>query len=121
MLFRIGADIVLILHLAFVLFVVAGAFLVLRFPALAWLHVPAAAWGVYVELAGRVCPLTTLENYLLRNAGSEGYSISFIEHYLVPLLYPAGLTPRIQFSIAAMVALINGAAYAWILYSRWKK
>ena len=118
MVYRIGADLVLLLHLAFVVFVVAGVFLVLRFSRLAWIHVPAACWGIFVELSGRICPLTTLENYWLRLAGSDGYAESFIQHYFVPLIYPAGLTREIQFLIAVIVALINAAAYGWLLY-RW--
>lgn len=120
MLARIAADLVLLLHLIFVIFVVVGAIAVLRFPRLAWIHIPAAGWGIFVELSGRVCPLTTLENHLLRSAGMDGYSESFIQHYLVPIIYPAGLTREIQFAIAVIVALINGAAYGWLLYRSWR-
>ena len=120
MLYGIGADIALVLHLAFVLFVVAGALLVLRFPKLIWLHIPAAVWGIFVELSGRICPLTTLENHWLRAAGQDGYSESFIQHYLVPIIYPAGLTRESQFVIAVVVVLINGAAYGWLLFRWWQ-
>ena len=120
MFYRIAADAVLLVHLVFVVFVVAGALLVMRRQWVAWLHIPAAAWGIFVELTGRICPLTTLENYLLEKAGLGGYSESFIQHYLVPIIYPAGLTRDTQFAIAVIVAFINGAAYGWILYRYWQ-
>ena len=113
---RVAADVVLVIHLAFVVFVVAGALLVIRFPKLAWLHVPAAVWGIFVELTGRICPLTTLENHLLRQAGLEGYSGSFLQQYIMPVLYPPGLTRDIQYLLAAIVAVINLVAYGWIVY-----
>jgi len=117
--FRVAADAVLVIHLLFVLFVVGGAFFVLRDPKLAWIHVPAACWGIFVELTGRICPLTTLENVMLKQAGLSGYSESFVQHYVVPIIYPTGLTPQIQYALAVIVALINGAAYSWILYRWW--
>ena len=120
MIYRISADAVLLLHLLFVVFVVVGALLVLRKPVLAWVHVPAAVWGIFVELTGRICPLTTLENYLLRKAGVDGYTDSFIEHYLVPIIYPSGLTRGVQIAMAIVVALINGVAYGWLIY-RWRR
>ena len=120
MVYRTGADIVLVLHFLFVLFVVAGAFLLLRFPRIAYLHIPVALWGVFVEVSGRLCPLTILENHWRHSAGQEGYSSSFIEHYLMPLIYPAELTREIQFGIAAIVALINGAVYGWLMYRWWQ-
>ncbi|MBT8078353.1 MAG: DUF2784 domain-containing protein [Gammaproteobacteria bacterium] len=120
MIYRISADAVLLLHLLFVVFVVAGALLVIRTPVLAWLHVPAACWGLFVELTGRICPLTTLENHLLVKAGIGGYPESFVEHYLVPIIYPSGLTRGVQITMAAIVALINGAAYGWMIY-KWRR
>lgn len=115
MLPRIGADLVLLIHLAFVLFVVFGSLLVLRWPRLVWLHLPAAVWGVVVELTGWVCPLTPLEQQLRVAAGEGTYSGGFIGHYVWPLLYPAGLTREMQLLIAASVLLINGVAYGWLL------
>lgn len=110
---RLLADAVLLLHLAFILFVVLGGFLVWRLPRLAWIHLPAAAWGAFVEISGRLCPLTPLENHLRRLAGEAGYAGGFIEHYLVPLIYPAGLAPAAHWALGAGVIAINGAAYAW--------
>jgi hypothetical protein len=111
MTYRIAADAVLLLHLAFILFVVLGGLLVLKWPRLALLHVPAVAWGATVELLHLICPLTPLENRLRRAAGEEGYSGGFIEHYLVPLIYPAGLTPGIQLWLGAFVLLLNLVPY----------
>ncbi|MGC3873756.1 DUF2784 domain-containing protein [Halomonas sp. GXIMD04776] len=113
--YRIAADAVLILHLAFILFVVLGSLAVLRWPRLAWLHLPAAAWGAALELNGWICPLTPLENSLLRAAGESGYTGGFIEHYLIALIYPAGLTPTIQLWLGAGVLAINLPIYAYLL------
>ncbi|WP_395403253.1 DUF2784 domain-containing protein [Pseudoduganella sp. UC29_106] len=88
MLTRFAADAVLLLHLAFILFATFGALLALHWRWAPLVHLPAAGWAMYVELAGQLCPLTTLENYLLQRAGDFGYSGSFIDHYLIPLLYP---------------------------------
>lgn len=115
---RVAADAVLLLHFAFVLFVAFGGLLVLRWPRLAFAHLPAAAWGVYIELAGRLCPLTTLENRLRRAAGDGGYEGGFIEHYITPLLYPPGLTRSMQFGLAAALIAINLAVYGWLWYRR---
>lgn len=111
----IASSLVLLLHLAFVLFVVCGAALVVRWPRLSVLHLPAVAWGVFVELSGRACPLTALENGLRLRAGLEGYAGSFIEHYILALLYPEGLTREIQLALAAAVALLNLLLYGWVL------
>ena len=111
MLYAAAAVTVLLIHLAFVLFVVFGAFLVLRRPPLAWLHLPAAGWGVFVELSGRGCPLTALENLLRLRAGLAGYADGFVEHYMVSLLYPAALTRCTQFVLAAAVLAINLVLY----------
>ena len=117
MLSALAAVLVLLSHLAFVLFVVFGAFLVLRWPRMLWLHLPAAGWGIFVEISGRGCPLTALENLLRLRAGLEGYGESFIEHYVLWLLYPGGLTRSMQFVLAGLVAAINLAVYAWV----WKR
>jgi hypothetical protein len=118
MLYRIAADATLILHLAFILFVVLGAVLGARWRWLPLLHLPAAAWGVYVELAGAFCPLTALENRLLVLAGRSGYRGGFVEHYLLPVIYPAGLTRDIQQLLAATVVVLNVVLYAWLLRRR---
>ena len=118
MLYRIAADATLILHLAFILFVVFGAVLAVRLRWMPLLHLPAAAWGVYVELAGAFCPLTALENRLLVLAGQSGYRGSFVEHYLLPMIYPAGLTREIQHWLAATVVLLNVVLYAWLVRRR---
>jgi hypothetical protein len=116
MILRLAADAVVLLHLAFILFVLFGALAVLRWPRLALLHVPAAAWGAAVELWHLYCPLTLLENDLRWAAGEAGYAGGFVEHYLIPLIYPAGLTPQIQLWLGALVLLINLPAYAWLLW-----
>lgn len=115
MLHRLAADLVLIIHLAFIVFVVAGAALVYRYRHLAWLHLPAAAWGAWAEIAGKICPLTTLENCLRLRAGQEGYQDSFIEHYLIPVIYPSGLTRSVQMWLAAAVIASNLLLYAGLL------
>lgn len=106
------ADAVLLLHLAFILFVVLGGFLVWRWPRLAWLHLPAAAWGALIEFGDWPCPLTPLENHLRALAGEAGYAGGFIEHYLLPLIYPEALTRELQVAFGLGVVAINLAAYA---------
>lgn len=118
MLYAWLATAVVALHLAFVVFVVAGGLLVRRWPRLAWLHLPCAAWGIYVELAGKICPLTPLENSLRRRAGEAGYAEGFLEHYLVAIVYPSGLTPTLQWLLAGLAIGANLAVYAWILRRR---
>jgi hypothetical protein len=110
--YQVLADLTVILHFLFILFVVFGGLLALRWRWLPWIHLPAAAWGGFVELTGRICPLTPLENRLRRAAGSAGYEGDFIEHYLLPVIYPAGLTREIQFALAAMLVAINVVIYA---------
>ena len=112
MLYRLAADAVLLVHLAFVLFVVLGGALVLRWPRIAWAHVPAVIWGALVEFGGWICPLTPMEVTLRRAAGEAGYSGDFIEHYLLPVLYPEGLTHGVQLIFGAAVIAINAAVYA---------
>ncbi len=112
------ADLVLLLHLAFILFVVLGGLLVLRRPWLAWLHLPAAAWGVAVELAGWYCPLTPLENRFRALAGEAGYAGDFIQHYLLATIYPEGLTREVQIALGLAALLVNAALYALLLHKR---
>lgn len=118
MLYRLAAEGVLLLHLAFIVFVVLGAAIAARWRWLPFIHVPAATWGFFVELTGRVCPLTYAENYLRIKAGQSGYSESFIEHYLLAIIYPGGLTREVQLVLAAAVILINVASYGWLFYTR---
>lgn len=108
---RLFADLVVVAHVAFVLFVAVGGLLVVKWPRLAWVHAPAAAWGAAVELAGWVCPLTPLEQLLRGRAGDAGYQGDFIARYLLPVLYPEGLTRDVQLALGAAVILINGAFY----------
>lgn len=105
------ANLVLLLHFAFILFVIFGALLVLRWPRLLWLHGPAVVWAAVVIAMGWICPLTPLENWLLGLAGEAGYQGGFIEHYLMPLIYPAGLTPSIQLGLSTSVVLVNVLLY----------
>ena len=108
------ADVVVLLHLGFILFALLGAALLPRWPRLAWLHGPALAWGTWIELSGGICPLTPLENRLRHAAGEQGYDGGFIAHYLLPLIYPAGLTREIQWVLAAVLLAVNA-----LLYLRW--
>ena len=112
MLARIGADAVLVVHLAFVLFVVLGGLLVLRWARLAWVHLPAVLWAALVELNGWICPLTPLENALRERAGEAAYRGDFVQHYIVALLYPDELSRAMQIGFGAVVVLINAAVYA---------
>jgi hypothetical protein len=116
MLDQISADVVLIVHFTFVAFVIAGGALVLRWPRLAWLHVPAVFWGAVVEFAGWICPLTPLENGLRGAAGEAPYAGDFVEHYLVALLYPQGLTRDLQLLFGLLVIAVNALFYALVLF-----
>jgi len=116
LIYRVLADLVLVVHLAFVLFVVLGGLLVVRWPRLALLHVPAAIWGVLIEYTGWICPLTPLENSFRTRGGEAGYSGGFIQHYIQPLLYPAGLTRSTQLVLGSVVLALNLAAYAIVFW-----
>jgi hypothetical protein len=119
MIYGLLADSVLILHLLFIAFAVAGGFVVLRFAWVIFLHVPAVCWVAYIELSGGLCPLTSLENGFRRAAGDSGYAGDFVDHYLVPIIYPEGLTRNIQLWLAGFVVLLNAAVYGWFVYRRW--
>ena len=106
------ADALVVLHALFVVFAFAGGLLVVWRPVLAFVHLPAALWAAWVELSGSICPLTPLENAWRRAAGEAGYSGGFVEHYLLPVLYPSGLTPRIQLGLGAVVIGVNALLYA---------
>lgn len=114
---QFAAIAIALVHLAFIIFVVAGGFLVLRWPALMWLHLPAAIWGVLIEFGGWYCPLTTWENAALRRAGRAGYDNGFVEHYLFSIIYPQGLTRGIQIAIGIAVLVVNVWVY-WKVQSR---
>lgn len=109
---RVLADAVVVAHLAFIAFVVGGGALLLGWPRIAWLHVPAVVWGAYAELTSTICPLTPLENVLRLRAGQAGYAGGFVEHYLMPIIYPAGLTPHVQTILGVFVVAVNLAFYA---------
>jgi len=112
---QLAADLLLVAHLGFICFVVLGGLLVLKWRRAAWIHVPAAAWGALVELKGWICPLTPLEQHFRAAAGQAGYRGSFIEHYLLPLIYPADLTRTLQLQLGVLVIAINLIIYGWLL------
>ncbi|MFQ5780020.1 MAG: DUF2784 domain-containing protein [Nitrospiria bacterium] len=115
MFYRILADLVVLVHLAFVLFAVLGGFLVLRGRRWAWLHIPALLWAAWIEFGGWVCPLTPLENWLRESGGTAGYRGDFIERYLLPILYPAILTRRLQVALGLFLIGINAGIYIWVM------
>lgn len=112
------ADFLVLLHAAFVLFVALGALLVWRWPRVAWLHLPAAVWGIAIEWRGAICPLTPLEHWLRDRAGQAGYEGDFVQHYVMPALYPAGLNREVQIVLGALALLINVGLYYWIVRRR---
>ena len=112
------ADAVLVAHAGFVAFVVLGGLLLLRWPRLAWVHLPVVAWGAGIEFTGGICPLTPLENHLRALAHEQGYAGGFVEHYVFGLLYPEGLTRDVQIVLGLGVLALNGAVYAWLWYRR---
>ena len=114
----LAADAVVVLHLLFILFVVLGGLLTWRWARAVWLHLPAAAWGTLIELAGWVCPLTPLENRLREAGGEAGYPGGFVEHHVAAVVYPAGLTRRTQLLLAAAVVAVNVAIYGWTIARR---
>jgi hypothetical protein len=111
MIFRLLADLVVLVHLAFVVFVVVGGLLALKWRWVVWLHLPAAIWGALIEFGGWICPLTPLENWLRNQGGEEGYAGGFIQHYMVPVLYPDGLTREIQIVLGLAVVILNLVVY----------
>lgn len=115
--YRLAADLTLILHLAFIIFVLLGGLLCLNRARWAWLHLPAVIWGVLVEWAGWICPLTPLENYFRRIASGQGYQEGFIEHYLLPIIYPRQLTISLQLIMGLLVLSLNVIIYLWV----WRK
>ncbi len=118
MAYRLLADALVLLHATFVAFVVLGGFLAWRWRSVAWAHVPCAVWGVLIEYKGWLCPLTPVENDLRRRAGLEGYPGGFIEHYVIPTLYPAGLTPPRQLILGSFALAVNLVAYGLLVRRR---
>lgn len=116
MIYRLLADATLVFHLCFVLFVALGGFLALRWRWVAWLHLPAAIWGALIEFMGWVCPLTPLENTLRRLGGEAGYEGGFIDHYIIALIYPEGLTRTAQLAVGLSVLVVNTAIYARVFW-----
>jgi hypothetical protein len=121
MMYQLLADLVLIVHLAFVVFVLCGGLLVLRWQWMAWLHLPAAVWGAVVEFSGWICPLTPLENWLRAQGGEVGYEQDFIARYLLPILYPGGLTRNLQLLLGTVVVVLNAAIYWWLWQRVWSR
>ena len=117
---RLLADATVAFHFLFIAFVVLGGLAVMRMPRVAWLHLPAVAWVVWLELTGAICPLTPLENAFRQQAGQAGYAGGFIDHYLMAVIYPAGLTPQIQTMLGIAVLVVNATVYA-IAWRRWRK
>ena len=118
MIYRLLADLIVVVHLAFVVFVVCGGLLVLRRRRIAWLHLPSAAWGAWIEFAGWICPLTPLENRLREKGGEAAYSSSFVERYLVPALYPESLSREMQWTLGGLVIVINAVIYVLVFRQR---
>lgn len=116
MLYSLLADIVVVLHFTFILFVIFGGLLVLKWRWCAWIHVPMVGWAALVEFLGWYCPLTPVENWLRVRGGLVGYEASFIEHYILPILYPATLTRDLQIALGVFVLCINGVIYAWLIH-----
>ena len=112
------AGAVVLFHAAFVVFVIAGGFIALRWRRVVWLHVPAAIWGIAIEYGGWVCPLTPLEIALRERSGVAGYSGGFIEHYVLRRLYPSGLTPPIRWLLGSLALVLNIVAYTLIARQR---
>lgn len=115
MIARTAADIIVLLHVAFILFIAVGGLLVLRRPRLAWVHVPAVVWGALIEFTGRICPLTPLENRLRLAAGDSTYGGGFIDRYITPIVYPSGLTRGMQIALGIAVVLLNCVVYATVV------
>jgi hypothetical protein len=120
MLAELIADLLVLIHLAFILFVVLGGLLVLRWPRLAFVHLPAALWGALIEFGNWVCPLTPLEQKLRQSVGEGVYSGSFVEQYVLPLIYPSGLTREMQLALGLLVLLVNFLIYAFLVWKRKK-
>lgn len=113
MAYRLLADLVVVLHFAFILFVILGGLAVLRWRRVAWAHVPVFAYGALIEFFGWTCPLTPFEKFLRVRGGGVSYDTNFTDHYIMPLIYPSGLTPGLQIVLGVLVLVVNGALYTW--------
>jgi hypothetical protein len=109
--YKLAANALALIHFAFIAFVIFGGLLLLKWPKVMWLHVPAAVWGALIEFAGWYCPLTSMENAMLRRAGQSGYSDGFVAHYLFRVIYPAGLTRGLEIAIGVFVLVVNVSVY----------
>lgn len=121
MIYRIAADLVVLIHFAFILFVVAGGFFVLKWHKVSFFHIPAVVWGVLIEFTGGICPLTPLENKFRLAGGEAGFTGGFIEEYIVSIIYPDDLTRGIQILLGFVVIVINISIYGYLLYRRRSK
>jgi hypothetical protein len=116
MIASVAADLLVILHLLFILFVLLGGLLTARWPWIIFLHIPAAIWGALIEYRGWICPLTPIEQRLRQVAGEVSYDSGFVEHYILPIIYPDYLTREIQIGMGTVVIVFNLAVYAWLAY-----
>jgi len=114
------AELIVVLHLLFIVFALFGGFLVIKWPRLVWLHIPVVVWGALTEFLGLICPLTPLEIWLRQQAGADPYQEGFISHYLVPLIYPPGLTPGMQWLLGGGLVIFNILIYAWLFTRKHK-
>ena len=121
MIYSFLADLLVLFHMVFILYVMAGALLIFKWPKTLWLHLPSCFWGMTVEFTGWICPLTPLEIQLRRLAGKEEYTGSFIEQYLIPIIYPIGLNQEIQMVLGGTVLIVNLSLYTLILIKRRKR
>lgn len=118
--YRAMADLVVLFHFAVVVFVIAGGLAVLRWRWVAWVHLPVIAWVIFAEWFQRICPLTFLENWLRSRGGGETYRGDFVAHYIIPVLYPQGLTPRIQVMLGTFIFVTNVVLYL-LAFGKWRK
>jgi len=121
MLAKVSADLLVAVHFAFIVFVVLGGFLVLKWGKVAILHIPCVLWGGLIEFSGWICPLTPVERYLREVAGGEAYSGGFIDHYIMPLVYPTGLTREMQISLGIIILISNLGIYGLVIFRRTKR
>ena len=116
--YHLLADFVVVIHFAFVLFAVLGALLAIWWRKIFYLHLPTAVWAAWIEFSGRICPLTPLENWLRLKGGNTGYGGDFVGHYILAVLYPSGLTRKVQFVLGGVVVGLNMIIYGYILFAR---
>jgi len=117
--YRLMADIVVVIHFAFTIFVLLGGILTIWWRKVIWLHIPAAVWGALIEFAGWICPLTPLENRLRAKGGEAGYPGGFVEEYVLPVIYPAGLTRETQIILGIFVITVNLVIY-WKVFIKYR-